>query len=336
MSFSRKGWSCCKGVSSHRVGYDPAMTSASELRRRLNDRGWALARIDGVSMQPTLFHGDTVRVEIPQLLRPGDIVTFELRGRLYTHRVARLVGDTVFCRGDNRIAGDPGVSRSKVIGLVTEVIGRGSLSRAHSTLSLIGLRRSMRRGLTGTLHLAAELKLLGQQMTGRTPASLAPSLWGAPTLELSSASLVIGPEHLGVDPVAPPGRCVDRAVIPAGIYSRLPYEGRLDLLRSVKADQLIVAALPREMMGWLPRQLGRLRSGAALVGLNFGRDGDAMVARGFGMPPGYVHYFGALDLSAELRGALPSKTVSVKRMADSSGPLLVGAARPRSPGSGSA
>jgi hypothetical protein len=311
------------------MGDDPVVTPAGELRRRLSHRGWALARIDGVSMEPTLVRGDTVRLETPQNVRLGDVVTFELRGTLYTHRVVRLAGDMVFCRGDNRVWGDPGVSRSEVVGRVTEVIGRGSPAPIHPTLSAIGLRRTMRRSRIRVRHLAAELGLLGRQIKGRAPVGLdGLSSLGVPADEHDDDVQILAPHDVGARKVSLAAG-VNRIIIPAGIYSRLPRTERLDLLRAVTVERLSVLALPRELMGRLPRQLGRLRRSAASVGLHVGHDGDAMVASGSAEAAGYVHYFGALELSEELRSALPARLVTVNRVASAWGPLLMGRVDPK-------
>jgi hypothetical protein len=314
------------------VSDDPALTPADELRRRVGARGWVLARIDGVSMEPTLFRGDTVRLESPESVQLGDIVTFELHGRLYTHRVARLAGDTVFCRGDNRTTGDPGVPRSQVVGRVTEVIGRGSLQPVHPNHPAIALRHALRRTRSRTHHLAAELQLLDWQTRGTMPASRGGlSSAGVPADAFGNKELVLGPDSIGAGSVTPtPG--VDRIIVPAGIYSRLPRAERLDLVRGLSADRVSVAAFPRELMGRLPRQLGRLRKVAAAAGRQIGQDGDAMLPAGSVLTAGYVHYFGALELSEELRGALPTQIVSVKRVTSEWGPLLVGSVEPRPSG----
>ena len=58
-------------------------------------------RAEGGSMWPLLLDGDTVEVQPlggPPAL--GDIVLFELRGRLALHRVVAIDGDRVVLKGD--------------------------------------------------------------------------------------------------------------------------------------------------------------------------------------------------------------------------------------------
>ena len=90
------------------------------------------------------------------------------------------------------------------------------------------------------------------------------------------------------------------------------------------SERLIVLALPRELMGRLPSELGRLRRHVAFVGLCVGSDGDAMVPSGSLMPAGYVHYFSVRELSEEMSTAFPLRLVAVSRTASAWGPLLVG------------
>ena len=199
---------------------DDHPAAAGELRRRLEERGWALARIDGASMEPALVQGDTVRLEAGDRVRPGDIATFELYDRLYTHRVVRVAGDTVFCRGDNHIWDDPGVPRSRVVGRVTEVVGRGPLPPVHATLSQVGLRRTLRRSRIRLRHVCGEVMLLYFQLVRGTSGFRGElSALGVPEYEL-------GCEAQPIDLRDPRPRVIDLAlgvettVIPAGIYSR--------------------------------------------------------------------------------------------------------------------
>jgi signal peptidase I len=282
-------------------------------------------------MEPTLARGDIVRLESPESLKLGDVITFELNGKLYTHRVVRLAGDTVFCRGDNHVWGDPGVSRSKVVGRVTEVIGRGSLPPIHLNLSAIGLRHALRRSLIRGRHLAAEMKLLVCQIEGRVPIGhVGLSSWGVPADVLGDDAQVLAPRDVGVKSVTPAAG-IDRIIVPAGIYSRLSRAERLSLLRALTPERVVVLALPRDLMGRLPRRFGWLRRSAASAGLQIGHDGDAMVTSGTLMTAGYVHYFGESELSEEIRVALPARSVTVNRESSAWGSLLVGRVTPEDP-----
>jgi len=182
----------------------------------------------------------------------------------------------------------------------------------------------LRRSRIRVRHLTAELELLGYQMKGRAPAGQGSlSTLGVLTDVLGDAAYVLAPRDVGMNNFTAASG-VDCVIVPAGIYSRLPQAGRAELLRSLTVERLVVMALPRELMGPLPRQLGRMRRVTAGVGLEIGRDGDAMVPVATAAAPGYVHYFRALELSAELRGARPGGIVAVVRVASAGGPLLMG------------
>ena len=56
--------------------------------------------------------------------RPGDVVLFSRKGRLFVHRVVELSGGAVVTRGDSMLDADPPVAVSDVLGRV-EAIERG-------------------------------------------------------------------------------------------------------------------------------------------------------------------------------------------------------------------
>ena len=104
------------------------------LRAALDARGFAYSRIVGTSMLPTLAPGDIVLVRPCRSLRPGDVVTFVLAGRLITHRLVRVTDEGLVCRGDNRLRPDPRVAADALIGRVAEVVGRPAPNRAAEFL----------------------------------------------------------------------------------------------------------------------------------------------------------------------------------------------------------
>jgi phage repressor protein C with HTH and peptisase S24 domain len=121
-----------------------ARQSEERLRDRLESQGRVLLRISGTSMLPTFYPGDLVRVVCSRTLRVGDVVTFSLRRRLYTHRIVKIADGMVFCRGDNLIRGDAGVPASAVLGRAVEIVGRGPVLPLHPVFSYVGLRRVLR------------------------------------------------------------------------------------------------------------------------------------------------------------------------------------------------
>lgn len=93
--------------------------------------GQARFCVQGSSMLPLLFPGDVVTVVATdvQHLRPGQLVLFFRRGRLFLHRVLRTVttGDDVcvHTQGDRLTRPDPPVAAAEVLGRVTSVVRRG-------------------------------------------------------------------------------------------------------------------------------------------------------------------------------------------------------------------
>jgi signal peptidase I len=57
--------------------------------------------VQSPSMKPTLRPGDVVVVKPANgLVEPGQVITYEMQGKLITHRVVRVEGDTVYTKGD--------------------------------------------------------------------------------------------------------------------------------------------------------------------------------------------------------------------------------------------
>ena len=57
--------------------------------------------VTGVSMNPTLFEGDTITVKKAKSYDVGDILVFIYKGELLVHRLLKIQGDRLFCKGDN-------------------------------------------------------------------------------------------------------------------------------------------------------------------------------------------------------------------------------------------
>jgi nickel-type superoxide dismutase maturation protease len=73
---------------------------------------WALARVTGPSMSPTVRHGDRLlvrRVRSPEAVRPGDVVLARFPSRpdlLVIKRVRRAVPGGHWVEGDNALVAD--------------------------------------------------------------------------------------------------------------------------------------------------------------------------------------------------------------------------------------
>jgi len=73
---------------------------------------WAMARVTGPSMSPTVRHGDRLlvrRVRSPEAVRPGDVVLARFPSRpdlLVVKRVRRAVPGGHWVEGDNPLVAD--------------------------------------------------------------------------------------------------------------------------------------------------------------------------------------------------------------------------------------
>ncbi len=77
--------------------------------------------VRGTSMYPILFPGDRVivtRVDF-QNVRTGDIIVFEGRADVFTHRVIKTTRGALLSKGDNSIFPDPPITDRNLMGKVT-------------------------------------------------------------------------------------------------------------------------------------------------------------------------------------------------------------------------
>ena len=93
----------------------------------VRERGRITLTLQGQSMTPTLPPGTCIEVQRcdPETLRPGQVVAFDLAGRIVAHRILRVQGDPealVFVtKGDRGYRADDAlVPADRIIGLVTE------------------------------------------------------------------------------------------------------------------------------------------------------------------------------------------------------------------------
>src|SRR5258708_31307491 len=75
-------------------------------------------------MLPSIWAGDIACVSRVVAYRPGDVVLFSRKGRLFVHRVVEMSGGAVVTRGDSMLDADPPVAPGDVLGRL-ESIGRG-------------------------------------------------------------------------------------------------------------------------------------------------------------------------------------------------------------------
>lgn len=59
--------------------------------------------VHGVSMNPTLWEGDTVTVQKANIYAVGDILVFTYKNELLIHRLLKIEAQRYFCKGDNAL-----------------------------------------------------------------------------------------------------------------------------------------------------------------------------------------------------------------------------------------
>jgi len=110
---------------------------AADVSRRF---GALRLRVNGFSMLPSIWPGDIACVSRVAAYRPGDVVLFSRKGRLFVHRVVEMSGGAAVTRGDSMLDADPPVAVSDVLGRV-ESIERGG-SRVAVAERVSGGRRA--------------------------------------------------------------------------------------------------------------------------------------------------------------------------------------------------
>ena len=115
--------------------------------------GEAKVKAWGTSMVPTILPGDVLLVEQQQMagLNVGDVAVYLRSGRLFAHRVMKIVGGSpaaLITRGDAMDCDDPSVLAENIVGRVVSIM-RGPR-----------LTRRMRRGFSVVRKAAANLFLL--------------------------------------------------------------------------------------------------------------------------------------------------------------------------------
>lgn len=138
------------------------------LQLRLLSRGEAELRVSGSCMEPLLSNGGIVHIYRRSGVRPysiGDIAVVNWSNTsLLVHRIVRIVGDYVICKGDNVPIADGCIHSSAILGivdavaeegrfrssgipLVNRLIARLSLLEAWATVRVVGRVPSISRSL---------------------------------------------------------------------------------------------------------------------------------------------------------------------------------------------
>jgi signal peptidase I len=90
--------------------------------KRMLSRGIFNFTINGNSMEPRLFQGDTVKVSSCQdeEYRVDDIVLYESGTKLIAHRIIDMRGELVITKGDNNPFLDHGIKKSAILGKIID------------------------------------------------------------------------------------------------------------------------------------------------------------------------------------------------------------------------
>jgi signal peptidase I len=106
---------------------DLGISADHPVTEALRKSGRVRMLVSGASMVPALRPGDLITVESASAgeISPGEIVVFELSGRLVVHRVVAKTGNLreplLATRGDRTRREDPLVSSVKIFGRVTQI-----------------------------------------------------------------------------------------------------------------------------------------------------------------------------------------------------------------------
>ena len=277
--------------------------SAEErLRASLAERGFALRVVDSGSMMPVIRPGDTVLIRPLSACRTGQVVVVARGDRLVTHRVVRVTGGTVVCRGDSLVHADPPVPVDRVLGEVVEVVGRGPLPVEPWRVRFARARAVTARFVRLTARLPLELLLLTRQLRGATPGHGVLEQAGFDLPEDVEDVWVVGAAEAaasGHSPLAA-ASAARSIIVPAGIYSRFPAVGRRELLERLAGSRAEVWAYAMPTAGRVVRFTAGLRIVLGALSLSAGEPGDGYLAPLDGLGRGFIHYFREEELRREL------------------------------------
>jgi signal peptidase I len=92
----------------------------SNFIKKILSRGTFTFTINGNSMKPSLFPGDTVKIAACHDYRVGDIVLYESETRLIVHRIMDMRGELVVTKGDHNQGLDYAIKKSAILGKIVE------------------------------------------------------------------------------------------------------------------------------------------------------------------------------------------------------------------------
>jgi len=150
----------------------------------LDNRWYHVLAVEGGSMQPTIDWGDLIVItKAPKELKPGMIVTMQIKGMIVTHRVLQV--DPLVTQGDANGTPDTWKPEDvRVVGVVrfwVPKLGR-MLERVHLTGSASGARFRDSERVSGEVS-AGHWEVTEEETTGTADAMLNPETT-LPSMEL--------------------------------------------------------------------------------------------------------------------------------------------------------
>ncbi len=141
----------------------------------LDNRWYHVLAVDGGSMQPTIDWGDLIVItKAPKELKPGMIVTMQVKDKIVTHRVLQV--DPLVTQGDANGAPDTWkLEDVRVVGVVrfwVPKLGR-MLENVHLTASASGAWFRRSEGVSGEVS-AGHWEVTEEETTGTADAVLNP------------------------------------------------------------------------------------------------------------------------------------------------------------------
>lgn len=89
--------------------------------------GYSTFEVISGSMSPSIEKYDIILVKIGDKYKVGDIITFEDKGSIITHRVTEIRDKIVITQGDANNTKDRPVEKDKIIGRVVKIFSKGSV-----------------------------------------------------------------------------------------------------------------------------------------------------------------------------------------------------------------
>ena len=280
----------------------------NRLRASLMERGFAISTTPSASMAPTISLGDQLVLRPISTIRRGMIVVYARGPLLVIHRVIRVRGETVVCRGDALVRCDSPILAKDVIAQATEVVDGGPLADGYFEPEKALARACLTRLSRRVLHPWTEAMLLVRQLRHRAPKYGALSRGGMENSATDGAAVyVVGPADvltLGAGALAASVSSNPRhTIIPAGIYSRLSADERQRLLAQVTGRRVDIWAYAIPRGSRVLRFTMGLRRFLRDLGLQAGEPGDAWLPPLDGLGPGFIHYFTQAELQREVESA---------------------------------